>query len=130
MLFLSRWLVPGKLRDLKTPVDYLVRAGQTGLTFLGVSAAFVFFALPIDESFDFLQRMLQFNGGGLSGLGYTLLYATVAWLLFDLTELYSGDKLTVWRIPSPIRGMALGVMVILSVVIGMSYVQEFIYQQF
>jgi len=129
MLFIGRQFMP--LRPLQTPADYLLRAGETALTFLLVNLTFVFFALPVPDALEFLGRLFSFEGGSIAPLGTPLLYAVFCWLLFDLSELFiDADKLAIMRLPAPLRGMVYALMLAAAVVSGLSYVQQFVYEAF
>lgn len=130
-LFASRLIFGPVLRPPQTTRQYLWHGLQIGMTFLLVNLLFIFFALPVGDALRFLEQMFRFSSGGLAALQTPLLYALALWLLFDLTELWvDADKLALMRLPAFTRGAVYALMAALSLASGLSYVQQFFYQQF
>jgi len=130
MLFFSRLLLPGALPALESAPDYAKRAALIAGNFFLLNITFVFFALPIDNALAFLIQMFSFEQmTDIGHLGRVLVFAMVAWLFLDISELWGGKR-AIAKFPSPLRGALYAVMVALSVSSGLSGVETFIYGQF
>lgn len=129
LLFLSRSLWPAILPP-QTLWDYLKRTCQLAFTFLAVNLLFILFVLPVRPTYEFMSQLLQFHSTSLGTVGRPLLLAVGVWLCLDGLEWWSGDKHGLYKLPAPFRGILSAGMVAVSIIGGLSYVQNFVYTQF
>ncbi|MDO5567284.1 MAG: MBOAT family O-acyltransferase [Planctomycetia bacterium] len=104
-------------------------------TFHLVCFAWIFFrADTISQAFDYINRIIHFyqtgRGGFMVMLAYVLFYYFWAGLVDLLCVCQKSEVPFTTKWPSPVRGFAYALMIILMIFIGASDVQPFIYFQF